>query len=98
MGQLIGQAQSKGLIADAEELKTMDAAKKRQILAQATIESVTAIQIQARRKKKEKLAAKEAEAQAQDEKVEGEDVDMELEQLVYLADFPQTLEDVHALI
>ena len=50
MNQLLAQAQSRSLLTEAEalEIKTMDPVKRRQILAQATVESVTAFQLQLR--------------------------------------------------
>lgn len=66
MNQLLTQAQSRSLLTEAEasEIKTMDATKRRQILAQATVESVTAFQLELRKKRKEENDARDAEAAA----------------------------------
>ena len=116
MNQLLTQAQSRGLLTEAEslEIKTMDPAKRRNILAQATVESVTAFQLQLRQKRKEENDAKQAEAAAEAAKGLATPASLALnseegvtpvpppawkfDQLLYLKDFPKTAEDVSELM
>lgn len=54
-GQLLAQAVARGLLTDVEaaELHTVDPERRREIFAQAAVESVTAYQLPLRQKKKE---------------------------------------------
>ena len=115
MNQLLTQAQSRSLLTEAEslEIKTMDPVKRRKILAQATVESVTAFQLQLRQKRKEENDTKQAEAAAEAAKglatpasaqldsVEGDPLPAptwKFDQVLFLKDFPKTAEDVQELM
>ena len=114
MNQLLAQAMSRGLLTEDEmgETGKIDPNKKRNALAQATIESVTAFQLKMRQKRRdenEAAAAAGTSAPAKpktptsqksgaDLPVAQDEPAVEVDQVLLLQDFPQSSEDVKALI
>ena len=108
LGQLLAQAQANNSISsdEAADFSKVDEQKKVQVLAQATVESVTALQLDARRKKKDTQASEQEEEEKKEKAAEG-DEDAEVvapptpmpktEMIVMLLDFPKTQTDVEAL-
>lgn len=105
----------RGLMTDAEaqEINKMEPERRRDILAQSTVESVTAYQLPLRQKRRDRLSsakpsdkgAKSAaggtiDSQPADAGAEEADgaAEAKVDQVIYLKDFPQTALDVKALV
>lgn len=96
--QLIGLAMARGQLTEADlaDFHTSDPARRRRILAQATKETVTAMQLTLMRQKRDANAA--AATSSKEDLTEKEAPPREIEQYIYLKDFPQTLEDFEELV
>lgn len=97
MAQLLGQAAARGTITaeEAEDFATVDEPRRSEVLAQATVESVAAIQLERRRKKADEQAANKVTD------TEGKDLEgtvPEVEMAVMLRDFPKSADEVAALM
>jgi len=103
MAQLLGQAQARGLVSDQEvapaEFAKIEPERRRAVLAQSTVESIAAYQLQMRRNKRDEGARDQAASPDADE-VLGATVPgaAKVEQVIHLQDFPQTTEDLRALV
>lgn len=101
--QLVGLALARGLMTEADlpEFHASEPARRRQILARATKETVTALQLPLMRQKRDANAAATNAATNTDSKEELGSKEAEpqvTEQYIYLKDFPQTPEDFEELI
>ena len=101
MGQLLAQAQSRELITaeEAAEPDSIDPEKRVQILAQATVESVTAFQLPLRRKKKEEIGDGTLSKGGDDDANSSlKSPESACDQVIMLKDFPQNSQELKAMV
>ena len=88
--------------AEAQEFSKMDPVKQREILAQSAVESVTAYQLPLRQKKRDQAQSSIQQSEGEKGKPFSEAKDdstpSQVEQVILLKDFPQTAQDVEAMI